>query len=88
METYRYYGHFEGDAISYRTPEEEEQIKTQKDCLKIFSQRVSEAGLLDPSALEEVEAESRSLIEQAVAEAKAAPAPGPDKLLTDVYVSY
>jgi len=88
VETYRYYGHFEGDAITYRTPEEEEQIKTQKDCLKIFRQRVTEAGLLDPSALEEVEAESRSLIEQAVAEAKAAPAPGPDTLLTDVYVSY
>ena len=63
-------------------------MKAERDCLKLFSQRVTEAGLLDAGALEEVEAESRSLIQQAVAEAKAAPAPGADKLLTDVYVSY
>ena len=88
VDTYRYYGHFEGDAITYRTPEELEQMKGERDCLKLFRQRVTEAGLLDAGALEGVEAESRSLIEEAVAEAKAAPVPGADKLLTDVYVSY
>jgi pyruvate dehydrogenase E1 component alpha subunit len=88
VETYRYYGHFEGDAITYRTSDEEEKVKAEQDCLKIFRQRVTEAGLLDPAALDAVEAESSALIEQAVAEAKAAPAPGADQLLTDVYVSY
>ena len=88
VETYRYYGHFEGDAITYRTSEEAEAIKAQKDCLMLFRRRVGEAGLLDAAELERIEAESKAHIEQAVAQAKAAPPPGPEQLLTDVYVSY
>ena len=88
VETYRYYGHFEGDAITYRTPEEAEAVKAEKDCLAVFRQRVSEAGLLDAAELDALEAESKALIDDAVAQAKAAPAPSADQLLTDVYVSY
>jgi len=38
--------------------------------------------------LDEVDAEVGALIERSVEEAKAAPKPGADDLLTDVYVSY
>ncbi len=88
VETYRYYGHFEGDAITYRLAEEAEQVKAEKDCLQLFRSRVTEAGLLDGEQLDAVESESRKLIQQAVTEAKAAPAPTADDLLTDVYVAY
>jgi acetoin:2,6-dichlorophenolindophenol oxidoreductase subunit alpha len=84
----RYYGHFEGDAQTYRAPGEQDKIRAQKDCLKLFRQRVTEAGLLEPEQLDEIDREAKSLIEQALAQAKAAPPPSEADLLTDVYASY
>jgi len=40
------------------------------------------------SELEAIDREAKELIERAVAEAKAAPAPTAQDLLTDVYVRY
>ncbi len=65
-----------------------DKIKAEKDCLKIFRQRVTEAGLLEGAQLDEIDREVKGLIEQAVAEAKAAPPPTEADLLTDVYASY
>ncbi|MDJ0896104.1 MAG: thiamine pyrophosphate-dependent dehydrogenase E1 component subunit alpha [Alphaproteobacteria bacterium] len=85
---YRYYGHFEGDATTYRGDGELDQVRQTKDCLMLFRNRVTEAGLLEPAQLEELDREAESLIDQSVAEAKAAPQPGEADLRTDVYVSY
>ncbi len=85
---YRYYGHFEGDATTYRGEGELDRVRQTKDCLMLFRNRVTEAGLLEPAQLEELDSEAESLIDQSVAEAKAAPQPGEADLRTDVYVSY
>ena len=84
----RYYGHFEGDAMTYRAPGEIDRLKTEKDCLKLFRQRVTEAGLLEPAQLDEIDKEAGRIIDQALAAAKAAPPPTEADLLTDVYASY
>ncbi len=88
VETYRYYGHFEGDAITYRGANEAETVKAEQDGLMMFRRRVSEAGLLDSEQLDAIERDSKQLHDEAVAEAKAAPPPAAEELLTDVYVSY
>ncbi len=49
---------------------------------------VTSAGLLEQSELESIDNEVLSLIDKAVMEAKSAPAPDIEDLLTDVYVSY
>jgi TPP-dependent pyruvate/acetoin dehydrogenase alpha subunit len=84
----RYYGHFEGDAQTYRAENEVENVRKEKDCLMLFRQRVTSAGLLEESELDKIDEEVNNLIDESVREAKAAPEPTPDKLLTDVYVSY
>jgi len=84
----RYYGHFEGDAMTYRGEGEIEHLRSEKDCLKIFRSKVTEAGLLEAGQLDEIDAEVSALIDAAVAEAEAAPAPAAAELLTDVYISY
>ncbi|HEU0223795.1 MAG TPA: thiamine pyrophosphate-dependent dehydrogenase E1 component subunit alpha [Paracoccaceae bacterium] len=84
----RYYGHFEGDAMTYRAPGEIDRLRAEKDCLSMFRQRVTEAGLLEGEQLDAIDREVKSLIEQSVAEAKAAPPPTEADLLTDVYASY
>ncbi len=84
----RYYGHFEGDAITYKAPDEIDKIKAAKDCLMLFKQRVTEAGLLEASELEAIEQESQSSIASCLASAKAGDLPTKADLLTDVYTNY
>jgi acetoin:2,6-dichlorophenolindophenol oxidoreductase subunit alpha len=84
----RYYGHFEGDQQTYRGEGEVDDLRANRDCLLAFARRVTEAGLLDADALGAVDGSVRTLIDEAVDEAKAAPDPTPDQVHTDVYVSY
>ena len=71
----RYYGHFEGDAQTYRADNEVENLREEKDCLKLFADRVVSAGLVDKEELEKIDEQVRTLIDEAVEEAKAAPDP-------------
>ncbi len=84
----RYFGHFEGDAQTYRAEDEVARLREDRDCIKNFAQSVTAAGLVEEAELATIDAEVASLIEGAVMEAKASPKPGPEALLTDVYVSY
>ncbi|EOV2334110.1 TPA: thiamine pyrophosphate-dependent dehydrogenase E1 component subunit alpha [Pseudomonas aeruginosa] len=84
----RYYGHFEGDAQTYRDPDEVRHYRETRDCLKQFRERTCHAGLLSASDLDAIDAEVEARIEDAVQRAKNDPKPEPDDLLRDVYVSY
>ena len=84
----RYYGHFEGDAQTYRGPDEVKKLRETRDCLALFREKVTEAGLLDAADLDAIDSEAEAQIDGAVAKAKVAPQPTVADLLTDVYVSY
>jgi TPP-dependent pyruvate/acetoin dehydrogenase alpha subunit len=84
----RYYGHFEGDQQTYRAPNEVEDLRRDRDCLASLARRATEAGLVEAGDLEAIDREVKTLIDEAVDEAKAAPDPTPADVLTDVYVAY
>ena len=84
----RYYGHFEGDAQTYRGPDEVKKLRESRDCLALFREKVTSAALVDGADLDAIDREALALIEGAVSKAKAAPPPTAADLLTDVYVSY
>jgi pyruvate dehydrogenase E1 component alpha subunit len=84
----RYYGHFEGDAQTYRAENEVEEVRKEKDCLMLFRRRVTGADLVEEEELDRIDEEVKNLIDESVEEAKAGVAPKPENLLTDVYVSY
>ena len=84
----RYYGHFEGDQQTYRGANEVEDLRRDRDCLAAFVRRATEAGIVEQSDLDEIDSAVARLIDEAVDEAKAAPDPTPDDVLTDVYVAY
>jgi pyruvate dehydrogenase E1 component alpha subunit len=87
--TYRYYGHYVGDPLTYRTKEEAEDVRQQRDPLELFERRaVEEMGLLTADELREVDAEAQRAIAEAVDFAEASETPSPEDVLTDVYVSY
>jgi acetoin:2,6-dichlorophenolindophenol oxidoreductase subunit alpha len=88
VNTCRFYGHHSGDAQLYRGEDEVRKLRDERDCLKNFRRRVTDARLLEVRDLDAVDAEVAALIDQAVAAALAAPPPEPETLLTDVYVSY
>jgi pyruvate dehydrogenase E1 component alpha subunit len=84
----RYYGHFEGDAQTYRMPGEVDRVKEAKDALDMFRQRVVEASLIKPEELESIDKEVKDEIAKVLARARSAPLPTEADLLTDVYVRY
>jgi len=84
----RHFGHFEGDAQTYRAAGEQDKLKAEVDCLKRFRQRVTETSLLDAKALDEIDQQVASLVGHAVTAAESAQPPSAEDLLTDVYVSY
>lgn len=88
IEFTRYYGHFEGDAMTYRPPGEVQEERKYLDCLKFFRSRVTSAGLLEANDLDGIDGEVGGLIDRAVAEARAAPPPTYEDLTTDVYNTY
>ena len=84
----RFYGHYEGEAQSYRGSGEVERLRRERDPLTVFQTRVTEAALLDAEALATIDSEVATLIDEAVATAKTAPPPAVESLLEDVYVTY
>ena len=88
MKLARYYGHFEGDAQTYRAQGEVDDMRANKDCIKIFQSRVEGAGVVQAAEFDAIEQDVVALIDEAVRGAEAAPLPGREELLTDVYVAY
>ena len=84
----RFYGHFEGDAMTYRLPEEVPHLRANADPIALFRQRVIEASLIPAADLDAIDREAVAEAARCVKVAKAAPLPTESDLMTDVYVSY
>lgn len=85
--TYRYFGHYEGDAMKYRTRREEQTYRT-RDPITSFKRRVVADGLLAAAECDAIEKTAVATVEAAVQAAEEAPLPRPEECLDDVYVSY
>ena len=85
--TYRYFGHHVGDInrAYYRTKDEENDWKTNRDPLNIFSYWITSSGLLNQSDLDKIESEVQTEIEDAVQFALDAPYPKPEEVKKHVY---
>ena len=84
----RYYGHFEGDAQTYRVDDEVKKLREERACLMLFRERVTKSDQLSHAELDEIDQEIASLIDDSVKQAEAAPEPALEELLTDVYITY
>jgi len=86
-QTYRFMGHHVGDVNReyYRSKQEEQTWKTQRDPIKVLSDWMISNNLAEPAQLDQIQAEVKSEVEKAVQFAIAAPYPTPDKVNQDVY---
>ncbi|HEX3433837.1 MAG TPA: pyruvate dehydrogenase (acetyl-transferring) E1 component subunit alpha [Solirubrobacteraceae bacterium] len=83
--TYRFRGHSMADPEQYRSKEEVAQWR-QRDPIPAFGAKLVADGVLDDSALAEIDAEAIARVDGAVAFAEASPYPPPESLYDDVYV--
>jgi pyruvate dehydrogenase E1 component alpha subunit len=85
--TYRYAGHHVGDINReyYRSKQEEQEWKTERDPIKNLADWLIEQKHNDSDALDRIQAEVRSEMKAAVEFALAAPYPGLEEAEQDVY---
>ena len=84
----RFFGHFEGDNQNYRPKDEVKNLRENKDCIKRFASKVTTDTSISADDLAQIDAEVQALIDDAVAQAVAAPEPTAADLTTDVYIKY
>tara|TARA_R110002095_G_scaffold216034_2_gene211842 strand:- start:534 stop:1346 length:813 start_codon:yes stop_codon:yes gene_type:complete len=84
----RFFGHFEGDNQNYRAANEIKDVRENKDCIKRFAKALKSDYAVTDTDLLAIDEEVQAVIDDAVAKAVAAPEPGADDLLSDVYIRY
>lgn len=82
--TYRWRGHFEGDACVYRSEEELAEWKA-KDPIPRFARQLVEAEVATQAELDAITSEVAEAVAAAVRFAEASPVPSEENLLEDVY---
>ena len=85
--TYRYHGHHVGDIQRsyYRSKEEEEEWRTERDPLKLLVEWLTEQQMIDASTLEQIEQRVRTEVEVGVEFGLNAPYPERNEVDQDVY---
>jgi pyruvate dehydrogenase E1 component alpha subunit len=85
--TYRYFGHHVGDIQRgyYRSKEEEEQWKSDRDPLKLLAGWLIEQGIADSGIFEQIEQQVEAEIEEGEHFALNAAYPDPSEVEQDVY---
>lgn len=86
IETYRFYGHFEGDVQHYRSREEIEEIK-KKDPIIRVREELMQKGWLTKEEEEKINAKVNAEIEDAIEFARNSPYPDPREALHDVFAN-
>jgi pyruvate dehydrogenase E1 component alpha subunit len=84
--TYRLRGHYEGDPAKYRELSELSDWRA-KDPIAIAQARLQAEGVVDGDTVDRLEREARTRVEAAAATALAAPLPGTDDVISDVYAA-
>ena len=84
MRTYRYRGHSMSDPAKYRTREEVQGVREQRDPIDLFRTRIIEEGRASEDQLKEIDREVRALINEAAEFAQQDPEPDSAELYSDV----
>jgi pyruvate dehydrogenase E1 component alpha subunit len=84
MMTYRYRGHSMSDPAKYRSREEVEKIRTERDPIEQVRARLLATGRASEDGLKQTDAEVRKIINEAADFATHEPEPDPAELWTDV----
>lgn len=85
LKTYRWYGHYVGDPCNYRTRDEENYWKENKDPIKYMRNFLFDNKVFSNEEISEIEKEAMTIIDDATEFAKQSPEPVIEDLYEDVY---
>jgi len=86
--TYRFNGHFEGDAQTYKIAVENEKYQKERDPIKLFRDNVLARHLVSEAEFKAIDDRVAAQINEAVKFAEESPFPDVKETYTDVYVNY
>ncbi len=86
MLTYRYRGHSMSDPGKYRSKEEVEKMRTERDPIERLKKRLIESRAIDEAGLKAMDADVRKIVADAAEFAIHSPEPDPAELWTDILV--
>jgi pyruvate dehydrogenase E1 component alpha subunit len=86
MNTYRYRGHSMSDPAKYRTREEVQKVKEERDPIDHVREMLLSGGHADEDALKAIDKEIKAEVSEAAQFATDSPEPDASELWTDVYV--
>jgi pyruvate dehydrogenase E1 component alpha subunit len=84
METYRYRGHSMSDPAKYRTREEVQKVREERDPIEHLKERILAEKLASEDDLKEIDKAVRAQVKEAAEFAQDSPEPDPSELYTDI----
>jgi pyruvate dehydrogenase E1 component alpha subunit len=85
MKTYRYRGHSMSDPAKYRSKEEVDDVRKNRDPIDHLKAKLEAAGIPE-ERLKEIDNEVKQIVLDAAEYARTSPEPDPSELYTDVYL--
>jgi pyruvate dehydrogenase E1 component alpha subunit len=86
MLTYRYRGHSMSDPAKYRTREEVDKMRTERDPIEQVRARLTEKGWASEDDLKAIDKEVRAIVNESADFAQKDPEPDVSELWTDITV--
>jgi pyruvate dehydrogenase E1 component alpha subunit len=86
MLTYRYRGHSMSDPAKYRSKEEVQKVRQERDPIERLRGIMVERKVMDEAKLKELDKEVKAVVSEAADFAQTSPEPDVSELYTDVYV--
>ncbi len=87
MLTYRYRGHSMSDPAKYRSKEEVQKVRQERDPIERLRGIMVDRKVMDEAKLKELDKEVKAIVSEAADFAQTSPEPDPSELYTDVYVT-
>jgi pyruvate dehydrogenase E1 component alpha subunit len=83
VKTYRYRGHSMSDPAKYRTREEVQKMRSERDCIEGARSKLESRGV-DEAEVRRIDDEVKKIVQDAADFAQSSPEPDPAELWTDV----
>ena len=87
MQTYRYRGHSMSDPAKYRTKDEVNKMRSERDPIENARNKILERGHADEAALKDIDKDVKGIVSDAAEFAQQSPEPEMAELYTDILAS-
>ncbi|WP_299372060.1 pyruvate dehydrogenase (acetyl-transferring) E1 component subunit alpha [uncultured Kiloniella sp.] len=85
MMTYRYRGHSMSDPAKYRSKEEVQKVREERDPIERLRAVMEKKNVIDEAGMKQIDKDVKAIVSKSAEFAQSSPEPDPSELYTDVY---